>query len=126
MNGSLCVLAVGARHLHRQVGLALSQKFGCELSIANDCRELWVVPRDKPFQVAIMDAGVATSQLEEACRFVRHRWPSARIILVHPALEFLEDDLYDERLHPEDISAILLATIERLTQRAGQNITTKE
>lgn len=126
MNGSLRVLSVGARHLQQQVGLALSQRFGCELSIANNYRELWAMPRDKYFQVAILDAGLAPFELEEACRFVRRYWPSARIILVHPAMDLLEDDLYDERLLPEDISAILLATIERVTQHTGLNATTKE
>jgi hypothetical protein len=84
------------------------------LSIATDCRKLWVLPEKEAFHVVILHDTLALFELEEACRFIRRQWPHTRILVVRRGEGFLDDALYDDRVIPTESPEVLLATIERL------------
>jgi hypothetical protein len=86
------------------------------LSIAPDCRDLWVIPKQESIQVAILHHTLSLFELEDASRFIRQRWPHARILVLRKGEGFLDDGLYDERVAPDVAPAVLLMTIEQLTR----------
>jgi len=62
----------------------------------------------------ILHNTLSSFELEDASRFIRRRWPHARILVLHSGEGFLEDALYDERVALTVAPGVLLAAIERL------------
>jgi hypothetical protein len=114
---SLHVLSVGPTGLGDMVHDALLEVPTFHLSIANDYRGLWMIPKQDPIDLVILHNVFTLSELEDSSRFVRRRWPHARILLVHGKNELLDDALYDERVDPNVTSENLSSTIQRLTGR---------
>jgi hypothetical protein len=69
------------------------------------------------YHIAVLHQTLASPELEEACRFIRHQWPHAGILVVRTGEDFLEDALYDDRVIPDVAEEVLLATIKQLTSR---------
>ncbi len=84
------------------------------LSIATDCRELWVIPKQELIHLVILHNSLSLFELEESCRFIRQQWPQAKILVVRWGVGFLYDGLYDDRVGPTVTAEVLLTTIERL------------
>ena len=76
-----------------------------------------MIPKQDPIDLVILHNVFTLSELEDSSRFVRRRWPHARILLVHGKNELLDDALYDERVDPNVTSENLSSTIQRLTGR---------
>lgn len=110
------VLSIGPIDFGTMVHDVLRVGLKSSLSIAPDCRDLWVIPKQESIQVAILHHALSLFELEDASRFIRQRWPSARILVVRRGEGFLDDGLYDERVAPDVSPAVLLMTIERLTR----------
>jgi hypothetical protein len=84
------------------------------LSIAPDYRMLWVIPKQESIQVVILHNTLSLFELDDASRFIRRRWPHARILVLRRGEGFLDDALYDDRLAPTVVPEVLLTAIERL------------
>jgi hypothetical protein len=108
------VLSVGAIDCGCMVHNALLNGPRFRLSVATDYRELWVIPNQESIQVVILHSTLSSFELEYASRFIRRRWPRARILVVCNGEGFLDDALYDVRVVSNVSREVLLATIERL------------
>ncbi len=108
------VLSVGPIDFGSMVHDALLNGPCSRLSIAPDYRELWVAPKQESVQVVILHSTLSSFELDDACRFIRQRWPHAKILVLRGGEGFLDDPLYDERVVPTVAPEALLAAIERL------------
>lgn len=93
---------------------ALLEVPNSQLSIATDCREVRVIPKQEVIQLAILHNSLSFFELEESCRFIRRQWPRAKILVVRWGEGFLDDGLYDDRVRPTVTAEVLLTTIEWL------------
>jgi hypothetical protein len=75
---------------------------------------LWEIPKEESIQVAILHNTLSPVELEDASRFIRRRWPHARILVLRRGVGLLDDALYDERVAPTVTPEVLLAAIEWL------------
>ena len=114
---SIHVLSVGPMDLGDMVHDALLEVPNFHLSIAGDYRGLWMIPKQDSIDLVVLHNVFSLSELEDSSRFVRRRWPHARILFVHGKNELLDDVLYDERVDPNVTSENLSSTIQRLTGR---------
>jgi len=114
MPKAIHVLCVGPMSLGNIVHDALLELPHFRLSVATDYPGLWAIPRQEPIDVVILHNTFSSSEIEDSCRFIRRRWPHARILLLHRGESFLEDALYDERAAPNVDPEVLLSTIQRL------------
>ena len=85
-----------------------------------DYRQLWVLPEQHAIDVALLRDTLSEFELEEACRFIRHQWPTAKILALRAGEDFLEDALYDERVTPNAPSEVLLRALEQLLKYARE------
>jgi hypothetical protein len=85
------------------------------LTLAPDYRELWRMPTQRSFQVAIVHNSHSMFETEAVCRLIRRRWPGTKILLVIGGSCFLEAVLYDDRVAPTVFPEVLLETIGRIT-----------
>jgi len=109
------VLSVGSLELGSMVHDALLEGPGFQLSIAMGYLDLRAMHEHEDFQLAVLHQTLVSRDLEDACRFIRHRWPKARILVIRGGEDFLEDALYDDRVIPPVVWEILIAKIKQLT-----------
>lgn len=115
------VLSVGPMDRGSLVHDALLEVPDFRLSIATDYRELWVIPKQESIHVVILHSTFSSFELEDASRFIRQRWPQAKILIVRCGEGFLDDALYDDRVAPPVSPKVLLSAMERLTgERDGR------
>lgn len=88
-----------------------------EMMLLPDYRELWVVPQQQVVHLAVVRETLSEFELDEACRFIRHRWPTAKIVVVRAGENFLEDALYDDRIRPDTSPEHLCKAVLRLLNR---------
>jgi hypothetical protein len=115
MARTIRVLSVGPVDRGSMVHDVLLEGPRFRLSIATDYRELWAIHEHEDCQLAILHNTLAPFELEDASKFIRHRWPHARILVIRAGEDFLEDALYDDRVIPTVAREILFMTIEQLT-----------
>ena len=115
MADSLNILSVGYVALRDPVCDVLFELRNCRLSFATNYPELWAVTGH--IDVAILHPTLPASELGEAARLIRSRWPHARILVIRGDEGCLEDALYDDRLLPGPGGELLLSAIEQLTGR---------
>jgi hypothetical protein len=88
------------------------------LSILTDHHELWRKEDLGCVHLVILHNAIALPELNEAARFIRRRWSNAFILVMRQGENFLDDPLYDERLHPDTSATDLALRVEmRLTSR---------
>jgi len=108
------VLSVGPMDCGSMVHDALLDGPNWRLTIATDSRQLWVIPKQETIQVVILHNALSAFELDDASRFIRQRWPHAKILVVCNGEGFLDDALHDVRVVSNAGREVLLATIERL------------
>jgi hypothetical protein len=108
------VLSLGPVGRGNLVHDALFELPSFRLSIVRDYRELWMIPKQKSIHVVILHNTISAPELEDAGRFIRRRWPHARILLVCAGPGLINDALYDDRVAPTVAPEVLLKAIERL------------
>lgn len=112
---SIHVLSVGTVERGCSVHDALLNERDIHLSIATDYRQLLTLPKLKSVQVAIVHNTLAAFEIEAACRLIRRRCPHARILAVLGRESHLDGSLYDDRVMPDLLPHVLLASVIRLT-----------
>jgi hypothetical protein len=117
------LLSIGSVERSYALSDALLEKRRSSCSTRLDCRELWmipnslelwVIPGQETFDAAILQDTLPLLELDEACRFIRRQWPSARILVIRTGDNFLDDTLYDDRVLPSSSTEVLITAIERL------------
>ncbi len=109
------VLSVGPMDSGSMVHDALLDEPNFHLTIATDCRKLWMIPKQESLHVVILHNTFSWFELEDASRFVRRQWPRAKILVISEEEHFPEDALYDDRIAPAAAAKFLFTTIEQLT-----------
>ena len=119
----LCVGPVDHSYMVHDVLLEVSNS---QLSIVTDYREMWILPEQEVIHAVIIHNTLSLFELEEACRYIRQKWPRARILVVRSEASSLDDELYDDRVIPGVPPHVLLDTMERLTRglfvRRSENV----
>jgi DNA-binding NtrC family response regulator len=93
---------------------AFQQRGRCRLSAVTSYRDLFNIPRQESFELAILHEMLSIRDLRDSSAHIRRTWPGAKIVVICAQAEVLDDPLYDERIAPSDPPDALLATIERL------------
>ena len=86
----------------------------CRLSVMTDYRDLWTISEVDAVHLAVLQDTLRPLELDKACRFIRHRWPHAKILVIRSGEDFLEDALYDDRVKPTESMEGLLNRIARI------------
>lgn len=111
------VLSVGSLAHGDMIHEVLLEIPDFRLSVATDYSRVWAISKQEPIDVVVLHNTFSSSELEDFCRLIRRRWPHAGIVLVHRGENFLEDNLYDDRVVPNAAPEVLLSTIQRLKGR---------
>ena len=115
MTRAIHVLSVGSLELGSMVHDALLEGPGFHLSIAIGYLDLRAMHEHEDFQLAVLHQTLVSRDLADTCRFLRRRWPQAKILVIRGGEDFLEDALYDDRVNPPVVWEILIAKIKQLT-----------
>lgn len=115
--GTIHVLSVGPVERGCLVHDALLSRPHTHLSITPDYRQLWMLPRQESFHVAVLHNTLSDGELEETSQLIRRRWPKARILVIRYGEGFLDDALYDEQVTPSVAVEKLHAAIDRLADQ---------
>lgn len=126
------LLSIGSVDLWYALHDALTEERNSRTSVAGACREvwmipdyrdLWVIPRQQIFHAAILHNTLSSLEVDEACRFIRRQWPSAKILVIRACVDFLDDALYEDRIMPGASSDALLQSVDRLLScRTNENM----
>ena len=108
------ILSVGSLDHGNPAHHALIRNPGFTLSIATDYPELWAIPKHEVIDIAILHNSLSSIRIEDACRFIRGRWPLTRILVLRNVQAFLEQALFDTCMEPNIDPTILLAVIQQL------------
>ncbi len=114
MKETLNVLSIGAADPCNTVHDALFQRGHCRLSAAANYRELFAIPREENFEVAILHRIFSPPEFRASNEYIRRTWPCAKVLVICTKKEIPDDPLYDEWLAPDPSQEILIASIERL------------
>jgi hypothetical protein len=82
-----------------------------------DCKKLSSCSIPEPICLAVLHHRLSASELDDASRTIRRRWPRARILVIREGENFLDDALYDDQVAPPIVTGGLLATIRRVMNR---------
>ena len=116
----LHVLSIGPAERCNTVRNTFLQRGGFRLSVAMSYRELFDIPRQESFEVAIIHQLPSLREFSESSAYVRRTWPCAKIVVICADAEVLDDPLYDDWVAPNHSPDVLMATIERLTVCGGK------
>jgi hypothetical protein len=95
----------------------LSRQPGIEVVDLSDYRSLWDRALWTAVDLAVLCETLSCPELEQSCRFIRRQWPLGRILVIRESAGFLDDSLYDERVHPAATREILVGKIARMLDR---------
>jgi hypothetical protein len=93
---------------------AFLQRGRCRLSVRTSYSELFNIPKQESFQIAIIHEMLSLSEFRDSSAHIRRTWPCAKIVVICADAEVLDDPLYDDWIALSDPPDVLLATIERL------------
>lgn len=108
------VLSVGSLDDGSLVHDALLGRRDFRLTIASDYQELRAIPEHELIEVAILHNSLSPISIDDASRFIRERWPQARILVLSHDQGSLGNALFDSCMEPNIDPIILLAVIEQL------------
>jgi hypothetical protein len=110
----LRVLFVGPEHLRDAIHNALAEGLRSRIFATRDCQELWLLPVEEPFRLAILHHALSALDLEGSSRVIRRRWPRARILVIRSGRNVLDDALYDELLAAPVAAGALLQIVRQM------------
>jgi len=119
---TLHVLSIGPPESNYAVRDALLKRSKCQLIAAAGVWDLSALLASGKVDVAILHGTLPPGELRSCAAYIRHHWPTARILLVHAHADFLDDPMYDERIPPDSPVEVFLAMVERLAAFARRGI----
>jgi hypothetical protein len=87
--------ALGLRECH----LELLRSIPAIVEILGSCADMYV-HKERAYALVILMLHAHSREMAEGAEFVRHRWRSARILLLEGESPLIDDWLYDERVDP--------------------------
>jgi hypothetical protein len=111
------VLFVGSAEPFHMVYSVFLEQRGCMTAVAACYRDLCVAPLPGDCHVVVLHHTLCPGELRETARFVRQRWPEAKILMIRAEAWCIDDPLYDERISPGVHPEILLLAIQCLSGR---------
>jgi hypothetical protein len=117
MKSNLHVISVGSADECNTVRDALLQRHHSRLSVVATPLDLGAIPKQESFDIAILHHTLSRRGARNASKYIRHRWPRAKILVISTEEEILADPLYDERVLPGLPPEGLLTVIAQLTSR---------
>lgn len=88
----------------------------CELTIVRDYRELYAIPTNEHYEIAVLGEHLSKERLTDAAQLIRRSWPCAAILVVSAQPSVIEDALYDNRVSPSLDRAMLITEVCRLAR----------
>ena len=125
MTSALHVLSVGSAEAHDHLREILLSRPSWLLVVASEVWDLSALLVRRDADVVILHDTLSSAELRSCSVYIRHHWPSAKILLIHARAEILDDPMYDERIPPGFLPERLLTTIERLASISCQKATLK-
>ena len=123
MKSSLRILSIGAAEPMRVAYDIFLQLHRCELASAADYRDLYALPTEEKWEIAVLYHSLSQEEMRESAHFIRRRWPEARILLVRSEVPCMDDALYDDRVVPGVNPEVLLAVVDRLAASRERKLT---
>ena len=111
---TLHIVSIGSPESNEFVRDSLVSRAKCRLTAVASVWDLSALSAGK-LDIAILHHSVSNSELRSCATYIRHHWPSARILLLHSDAEVLDDALYEERMLPDSSAERFSSMIERLT-----------
>lgn len=108
------ILMVGSIESSNIVRCAVLGEPNLTISIVVDYRELWTIPAQEAFNLAVLNVTLSTFELEASSRLIRQRWPHTKILVVRHGDGFLDDALYDDRVTLTDSPEVVRSRIGHL------------
>lgn len=118
MTETLHILSVGPAELDNMVRDVLSEWYSRRLSFARSRGDLYAIPISTLIDIAIIHETICEHELQDVARYIRHRWPRARILVIRDEADSLESVLYDDLVPPGLVPEALFATVAWLNDRA--------
>lgn len=94
------ILLVDAALALRELHIALLRSIPAFVEKLVSCADMYVHEEDA-YALVILMLHTHSRETAEAAEFVRHRWRSARILLLESKSPVIDDWLYDERVDPQ-------------------------
>ena len=120
MTNILHAISIGSADPCNTIRDAFLQRGRCRLSVATNYRELFAIPRQESFEIAILHHVLSPLEFRRSSEYIRRTWPCAKILVVCAKAEVLDDSLYDDWVASSPSQEMLLTTIERLTMGSGR------
>jgi hypothetical protein len=125
MTNILHVLSIGSADSSNAIHDALLERGHCRVSVATNYRELFAIPRQEVFEIAILHHITSPLEFRASSEYIRRTWPCAKILVIcaRAEVEVLDDPLYDDWIAASPSQDVLLGTIKRITaggKRSGQ------
>lgn len=114
MNATQSVLFVGSADPRNTARDALLQRGHCHLAVVADYPELFAIPKQQKFEIAILYHISSGLDFRDSSAYIRRTWPAAKVVVICRKEELPDDPLYDEWIAPEPSPEMLVAAIERL------------
>ena len=109
------LLVDAALELH-EPHLMLLRSIPAIVETLNSCADMYL-DREHEYALVILVLPTKSSETTEAAHFVRHRWNSARILLLESEFAEIDDWLYDERIdHHLDPTSVREAAIRLIAE----------
>ena len=106
------VLMVGSVEAGSVVRSALLGEPRLLISIVTNYRELWTIPAQEKFDLAVLNVTLSKFELDASSRLIRQRWPGARILVVRQGEVLLDHALFDDRVTEEESAEVLRDTVQ--------------
>jgi hypothetical protein len=123
MKSSLRILSIGVMEPLRVAYDIYLRQHRCELATATDYRELYALPTEEKWEVAVLYYSLSQDEMRESAHFIRRRWPKTRILIMHAETPRMDDALYDDRVVPGVNPDVLLAVVDRLAGSGERKLT---
>ncbi len=110
------ILLVDAALALRELHIALLRSIPALVEKLVSCADMYLHEEDA-YALVILMLHTHSRETAEVAEFVRHRWSSARILLLESESPMIDDWLYDERVDPQPHPTTLReAAIRLMTQ----------
>ena len=107
------ILLVNAAPLQSGSHLQLLQSIPTVVETVASCADMYT-HRVQGYVLVILALHPRSSETAEAAHFVRHRWSTAKILLLESECPMIDDWLYDERVDPLFNPAAICDAAKRL------------
>jgi hypothetical protein len=112
------ILLVDGTHTLQDSHLLLLRSIPAIVQTLTSCADMYL-HKEHGYSLVILALHSESRETTEAAHFVRHRWSSARILLLKGESAMIDDWLYDERIEPQSQPATVQESAARLMTKTA-------